>query len=259
MISVSADVPRRRLIMNNSEKKSFPVNIAGVKLNFVTDESEDFVAAVIKKLDRRLVDITKNRFKISLLDAAILCAADYLGTNAKLEEKISELEDELSSAEVDLHVMRSQLDSLTSASRRGSESYPGFGGKIAADTGAPTTVDADFDTANASGVSSDEIPEGISEGVLFGKETPLYSAPPHRGAAQKSVKPSPIESQVPLAEGPVNEGVSRTAGIAEDLTHVAAKDYLMEKSNIEGNEYRTRDDKIKYIESLLRGNETDEK
>ena len=97
--------------MGNS-KNHFSVEVCGVPLNIVTDESEEFLFETAEKLSDQISYITKNMFCVSKLDAAILCALDSMGEADKAKEQIRTLEAKLSVLEMDLANLREETDSL---------------------------------------------------------------------------------------------------------------------------------------------------
>ena len=98
--------------MENNMKKRYSVTVAGIELNLLTEESEDFLRKTADGLSSRIKEITRASFSVSKLDAAILCALDSLGEAEKSAEKIRSLEAEIAVLEMDTQNMREELDSL---------------------------------------------------------------------------------------------------------------------------------------------------
>lgn len=171
--------------MDNTTKKRVPVEIAGTSLTIVTDEPEEFVKLLASQLDRRITSLTKNSFRISQLDAALLCALDAMGDKFKYEKRIRTLEAQAQVYEMDLGNLRSEIDELN------------------AKIGTPE-----------------------SERVMQETET--------------------ISSRLR----------DSSDASAEDKVHALEK-YLESKKSSDAKPYsaHTREEKIRYIESLLRGNE----
>ncbi len=105
--------------MENNQKKRYTVEIAGNPLTVVTDENETFVKTVAGKLNTRMRDLTKSSFRISTLDAALLCSLDYLGELLKAEKKVRGLETQLELYEVNIKNMREELERYRSAEKAG--------------------------------------------------------------------------------------------------------------------------------------------
>ena len=173
------------VIMDNNTKKRIPVEIAGTPLTIVTDEPEEFVKLLASQLDRRITSLTKNSFRISQLDAALLCALDAMGDKFKYEKRIRTLEAQAQVYEMDLENLRGEIDALN------------------AKIGTPE-----------------------SERVMQETET--------------------ISSRLR----------DSSDASAEDKVHALEK-YLESKKSADAKPYsaHTREEKIRYIESLLRGNE----
>ena len=103
--------------MENNQKKKYTLEIAGTSLTLVSDEGDAFVKAVSTKLDSRMSELLKSSFRVSILDAAILCALDYLGEDVKAEKKIRSLETQLELYEVKMRNMAEELDRRLLAER----------------------------------------------------------------------------------------------------------------------------------------------
>lgn len=98
--------------MDNNTKKRVSLEIGTTPLNIVTDEPEEFVRLLASQLDRRISSLTKNSFRISQLDAALLCALDAMGDKFKSEKRIRTLEAQAQVYEVDISNLRAEIDAL---------------------------------------------------------------------------------------------------------------------------------------------------
>ena len=166
------------------EKRKISVQIAGNPITIVTDEPDEFVKLLTDTVTSRIEETTKNSFRISTLDAALLLTLDYLGDKLKAESKIRTLESQISLYELNLKNAREELEK------------------------AKNTASSTSETSENS--------ENVSETIA--------------GA---------------IAETSSQDG---------DTKIRALEKYLSSKSS--GNSGgRTREEKIRYIESLLRGND----
>ncbi len=166
------------------EKRKISVQIAGNPITIVTDEPDEFVKLLTDTVTSRIEETTKNSFRISTLDAALLLTLDYLGDKLKAESKIRTLESQISLYELNLKNAREELEKAKNAASSTSET-----------------------TENS---------ENVTETIA--------------GA---------------IAETSSQDG---------DTKIRALEKYLSSKSS--GNSGgRTREEKIRYIESLLRGND----
>lgn len=166
------------------EKRKISVQIAGNPITIVTDEPDEFVKLLTDTVTSRIEETTKNSFRISTLDAALLLTLDYLGDKLKAESKIRTLESQISLYELNLKNAREELEKAKKAASSTSET-----------------------TENS---------ENVTETIA--------------GA---------------IAETSSQDG---------DTKIRALEKYLSSKSS--GNSGgRTREEKIRYIESLLRGND----
>ena len=166
------------------EKRKISVQIAGNPITIVTDEPDEFVKLLTDTVTSRIEETTKNSFRISTLDAALLLTLDYLGDKLKAESRIRTLESQISLYELNLKNAREELEK------------------------AKNTASSTSETSENS--------ENVSETIA--------------GA---------------IAETSSQDG---------DTKIRALEKYLSSKSS--GNSGgRTREEKIRYIESLLRGND----
>lgn len=166
------------------EKRKISVQIAGNPITIVTDEPDEFVKLLTDTVTSRIEETTKNSFRISTLDAALLLTLDYLGDKLKAESKIRTLESQISLYELNLKNAREELEKAKNSASSTSET-----------------------TENS---------ENVTETIA--------------GA---------------IAETSSQDG---------DTKIRALEKYLSSKSS--GNSGgRTREEKIRYIESLLRGND----
>ena len=179
--------------MENNKKK-YTLEIAGMPMTIVTDEPASFVEAIITRLNERITEMTAGSYRISTLDAALLCSIDYLGDKLKAEKRIRNLEAQVSLYEDNIKRLREELDEAKAqlASQSAEEPVP------------------EEETAE---VTNDM--KKISDILRGGK-----------------------------------------AGTSpEDKVRTLEK-YLESKKSEDPEEAQTRDEKIKYIESLLRGNDS---
>ena len=166
------------------EKRKISVQIAGNPITIVTDEPDEFVKLLTDTVTSRIEETTKNSFRISTLDAALLLTLDFLGDKLKAESKIRTLESQISLYELNLKNARDELEKVKNAASSTHET-----------------------TENS---------ENVSETIA--------------GA---------------IAETSSEDG---------DTKIRALEKYLSSKSNGTSGG-KTREEKIRYIESLLRGND----
>ncbi|MBQ8333589.1 MAG: cell division protein ZapA [Clostridia bacterium] len=166
-------------------KKKITVEIVGDSMTLITDESDDFVREVAMRLNKRMLDLTRNNFRTSKYDAALLCALDAMSEKVKAEKRVRTVESQLSVAQQEIRRLEEKLASAESA---------------------------------------------------------------------------PAEAKAPAEEPrPADESLSRMIRAASDGETSedrvrALENYLDNKKSGDGGS-QSREDKIKYIESLLRGND----
>lgn len=185
-------ITQRRFTPMENNKKKFTVEILGDSLTLITDESDDFVREVALRLNKRMTDLTRNNFRISKYDAALLCSLDSMGDKIKADKRIRTLESQLSVAQLEIKKLREQLEAAETA-------------------------------------------------------------------------PAVTETPADEEKKPVDDSLSRLVRAASDSETPedrvrALENYLESKKSGETAESGTaqsREDKIKYIESLLRGSDND--
>lgn len=187
--------------MENNSKKRITLEIAGVSLNIVTDESEEFVQKISDTLNDRIAKMRKNSFTISVLDAALLCAIENVSDRLTAEKQSRSLQAQLSLCEMNMRNLRDEIAVLKEQARASAVQQK-------TDSGSQLTLDM-----NA--------PDTPAEGIL---------------------------GSLGVSDSTPEEKIS------------ALEKYLENKRTAENPTGTSRADKIKYIESLLRGGiSTDDK
>lgn len=97
-------------------KERYNIEISGIQLTIVSDESEDFVNAIVARIDERVNDLVVRNKRCSKLDAALLCALDYCGEAVKAEKRIRNLEAQISLYDANIKRMREELSNSQNAS-----------------------------------------------------------------------------------------------------------------------------------------------
>lgn len=97
-------------------KERYNIEISGIQLTIVSDESEDFVNAIVARIDERVNDLVVRNKRCSKLDAALLCALDYCGEAVKAEKRIRNLEAQISLYDANIKRMREELANSQNAS-----------------------------------------------------------------------------------------------------------------------------------------------
>lgn len=181
--------------MKNNRKK-YNLEIAGMPLTIVTDEATSFVESIVSRLDERISEMTQSNYRISTLDACLLCAIDYLGDKMKAEKRIRDLESQLSIYEENNKRLTEELDATKAQ----------LASKNADDSAVEEEIPAE--------VTNDM--KKISDILRGGK----------------------------------------TGSSPEDKVRTLERYLESKKSEDSHEEAQSRDEKLKYIESLLRGNES---
>jgi cell division protein ZapA (FtsZ GTPase activity inhibitor) len=191
--------------MENNAKKRISLDIAGVSLNIVTDESEEFVQKIAETLSNRINRMRSSSFQISVLDAALLCAIENVSERLTAEKQIRSLQAQLNLCEMNIRNLRDENNTLREEAK-----------KAAADNASKLAA-----AKNSKGGSADQISLGITENEVKNDESILDAL-----------------------------GVS---GSSPEEKVSALEKYLENKRTADNPGAPSRSDKIKYIESLLRG------
>lgn len=77
--------------MEEGIKNKVRISVCGSEMTVVTDESEEYVAELASRLDKRVTELSITRGKCSKTEALILCAIEALDAAIKLKNKVSEL------------------------------------------------------------------------------------------------------------------------------------------------------------------------
>ncbi len=89
-------------------KQKYNLEIAGIQLSILSDESEDFVKELVANLDTQITDLTVHNKRCAKIDAAILIALDAMGEKIKLEKKLKNLEAQVALYEANLRRQRAE-------------------------------------------------------------------------------------------------------------------------------------------------------
>ncbi len=100
--------------MEQNIKRKIAVEIAGVNLTLVTDESDSFVEAVVSQIDERMESMLAGgiRTGTSTLDAALLCALDAVGERLKAEKRVRTLEAQIALYDANIRSLKEELETM---------------------------------------------------------------------------------------------------------------------------------------------------
>ena len=178
-------------------KKKYNLEIAGMPLTIVTDEPTSFVESIVTHLDERISEMTHSNYRISTLDACLLCTIDYLGDKLKAEKRIKNLEGQFSVYEKNIQRLREELDAAK---------------------------------AELKALKSEE--ESVEEEM-----------------------PAEVANDMKKISDILRGG--KTGSSPEDKVRTLERYLESKKSEDPHEETQSRDEKLKYIESLLRGNDSE--
>lgn len=73
-------------------KNKHTVVISDIRINILTEESEEFVNEIVDLTENRIKEIVINGTHISKIEAALFCALDYCGDKIKAQKKLNNAE-----------------------------------------------------------------------------------------------------------------------------------------------------------------------
>lgn len=97
--------------MDEKIKRKVDVNIAGITMSLITDESDAFVNTVVERMDDRMRALLQN-VKRSQLDAAMLCAIAFCGDKITAEKRVRNLETQVSLYDVNMRRLKEEVAEL---------------------------------------------------------------------------------------------------------------------------------------------------
>ena len=98
--------------MENEAAKKIPIEINGTKLVILTREDESSVRKIAEDLDKRISELRRNRFRVTLADAALLCAIENAGDKMQADGTIRSLEAQVSLCEMTIRNLRDEISGL---------------------------------------------------------------------------------------------------------------------------------------------------
>lgn len=201
--------------MENNAKKKVMIKIAGTHLTLLTDETGSFVDTVAEKVNERMAELSRNSYRVNRIDAALLCAVDFCGDKLKADKKVLNLEAQISLYDMNIRRLREEIIILKQKA------------------GVPLD---DTDLAFAK-----ELEEERSGAA---SET-------EAGASDETSPDNPSEDRLDMKQ--LGELLRSTGNDTGDDKLRTLEKYLETRKKGE-SEGQSREEKIKYIESLLRGN-----
>lgn len=149
------------------QKRKVDVDIAGISMTLVTDESDSFVESVVRRMNESMNDLLKHNMKRSRLDAAMLCAIGFCSDKMTAEKRVRNLEAQISLYDVNLRKLRDEVAALKSelAKAKGGLNDDGMeqiplekvregAESSAANASSDVSADAPSDSSDASDASS---------------------------------------------------------------------------------------------------------
>ncbi len=93
-------------------KQSYTVRIAGIELNLVSDEAEDYVNGLVHLIDQRVNEMMESGRNISRTEAILFCTIDFFDTNCKNALRIERMRDHIAKQEETIAKLTAELAAL---------------------------------------------------------------------------------------------------------------------------------------------------
>ena len=89
----------------------YSIDIAGVNLTFISDESKEHIDYIQQTLDARIREMTKVS-RCNMIDASLLCAVDYCSEMIHAQKKIKNLEAQISLYMANVARLKAEIEAL---------------------------------------------------------------------------------------------------------------------------------------------------
>ncbi|MBO4264787.1 MAG: cell division protein ZapA [Clostridia bacterium] len=94
-------------------KNKCKVEISGIELSVLSDNSKEQVLAMAKGLDDKIFALTQKPYGYTVTGAAIICALDSLEENKRLSKEIAKLSRTIESQKLDIEILKIENEKLT--------------------------------------------------------------------------------------------------------------------------------------------------
>jgi len=91
-------------------KKRYTVEIGGMELNVLTDETEEYVHGLAKIIDSRITSMTASNKHCTKNEAAVFCALDYLDDKLKTTLSLEEAKKQISELTMEVQRLKKELN-----------------------------------------------------------------------------------------------------------------------------------------------------
>ncbi len=92
-------------------KEKICVEIAGIKLNILSEDGRTYVEEVAKTVEDEVFEIIKNK-KCTLIEAALFCAMTHLGQGGESSVKVRNLETQIALYQANLNRLKKENEEL---------------------------------------------------------------------------------------------------------------------------------------------------
>lgn len=93
-------------------KERYTIEISGIELNLLTEETEEYVLGLAKLVDARVSAMVMASKRCTKTEAALFCALDYLDDKLKTKLELDEVKEENDSLKDENATLKAQLADL---------------------------------------------------------------------------------------------------------------------------------------------------
>lgn len=97
------------------EKQRYTVEISGMELNLLSDESEEYVLELAKIIDQRINSMVMSSKRCSKTEAALVCALDSLDEKVKMQLKYSTIKTQRDEVLRENQLLKKELEEFKTA------------------------------------------------------------------------------------------------------------------------------------------------
>ena len=95
-----------------AEKQRYIVEISGTELSLVSDEQEEYVLQLAKKIDQRIHSLVMSSKRCNKVEAALVCALDYLDYSLKTQLQLETVKKQRDDALLENQQLKKELEDL---------------------------------------------------------------------------------------------------------------------------------------------------
>ena len=95
-------------------KQKIYVEIAGVRLGIISEDGEEYVSEIAKKIDEKVKKMISSQRNCSLVEASLFCAMDSYSAAESDAKKIKNLEAQIALYQTNMTILKRENEQLRS-------------------------------------------------------------------------------------------------------------------------------------------------